>query len=99
MVVRLNVCSRMELSAAKNLSLLKSEQPYRVAASTALDENACKVENKPHQGEHGAQFYLSGRGMCRPTTLHVPLTFCSMVPPLSLTFDRSIVCKAAAEEH
>ena len=34
-VVRLNVCSRTVLSAAKNSSLLKSEQPVRVAASTA----------------------------------------------------------------
>ena len=35
MVVYLNICLRMELSAAKNSSLLKSEQPVRVAASTA----------------------------------------------------------------
>ena len=35
MVVRLNVCSPMVLSAAKNSSLLKSEQPVRVAVSTA----------------------------------------------------------------
>ena len=34
-VVRLNVCSRMVLSAAKNSSLLKSKQPVRLATPTA----------------------------------------------------------------
>ena len=35
-IVRLNICLRTEFSAARNSSLLKkSEQPVRVAASTA----------------------------------------------------------------
>ena len=34
MEFRLNVCSRTALSAAKNSSLLKSEQSVRVVAST-----------------------------------------------------------------
>ena len=35
MVSRLNVCSQTEPSAAQNSSLLESEQPVRVATSTA----------------------------------------------------------------
>ena len=34
-VFRLNVCSQTVLSAAKNSSLLESEQPVRAAVSTA----------------------------------------------------------------
>ena len=35
MLVRLNVCSRMVLSATKNSSLLKSKKPVRLATPTA----------------------------------------------------------------
>ena len=94
MVVRLNVCSRTVLSAAKNSSLLKSEQPVRVAASGTPFAQSVIMK-----GEHGAQFNLSGRGMCRLLALRVLSAFYSMVPPLALTFGHSIVHEAAAKEH
>ena len=61
-VVFLNVCLRIDVSAARNSSLLKSEYPVCMAASESIASafNTCRVERQQHRVAEECKLYAKG---------------------------------------